>query len=416
MKFQLFKLFINEFRKRKKKTSLITFAIAWGALSLLLMMAFGRGLTNQFEAGFKGLGVDLIGFYTGRTTVTYNGLPKGRRIFLYAEDAELIRKLIPEVKNICAEAYEMFSISRDEKNTNQQVHGVNASFEEMRSTYPLQGGRFVNSDDEKYCRRVTFLGWGLADKLFGKVDPIGKVISINRTPFTVIGVMKKKLQSSYYSGIDYECAYIPLSTYLKMNSRPIVDVLLVQPSDKIYSKLVERRIKEILGKKYRFSPDDNYALNAENTIEASEMASNIFLGIEIFLSVVGGLTLFIAAVGVTNLMYAVVRERTREIGVKMAIGAKRRHIVTQFLMEALLIFLKGTFWGALISFNLVSLVRCIPLDYNVTSLQSYFLRPVFSFDTLFIFLVIMSIFVFFSGIFPALRASKLNPVDALRYE
>ncbi|MCP5108243.1 MAG: FtsX-like permease family protein, partial [bacterium] len=210
--------------------------------------------------------------------------------------------------------------------------------------------------------------------------------------------------------------YIPLSTMALVNSQRHIDRIHIQPKARKYARHVETRVKDILGKKYRFDTDDDYAMNVFNTIEAGDIAGKVFTGIEIFLGLIGGLTLLIAAVGVTNLMYAVVKERTREIGVKMAMGAKRRHIVWQFLLEALYIFVKGTFWGALIAFNLVGLVRSIPISYEMTSIQSYLLRPEFSTDILITFCIVMGILVFSSGIFPAMRASKMNPVDALRYE
>jgi putative ABC transport system permease protein len=416
MRFNLIKLFLNEFRKRKKKTALITFAIAWGALSLLLMMSFGRGLSNQFRIGFHGLGIDLILFNGGRTSRDYQGLPKGRLISLYAEDMELIRQQIPGIKRICAESYVNVTITSNGKETNRMVHGITAPFQFMRNMYAQEGGRFINPDDVNFSRRVAFLGWNMAENLFGSKSPIGETIYINRTPFTVIGVMKKKLQSSNYQGLDYDHVFIPLTTLALVHSQRYIDMIHVQPSERKYSLLVEKRVKEILGKKYRFDPEDEYALGVWNTIEMGNVAANVFMGIELFLMVMGGLTLLIAAVGVTNLMYAVVKERTREIGVKMALGAKRRHIVLQFLLEALFIFLKGTFWGALIAFNIVSLVRSIPMDYQLTSIQSYLLRPDFSTDILAAFISIMLVLVFFSGIFPALRASKMNPVEALRYE
>jgi putative ABC transport system permease protein len=416
MRFNLIKLFLNEFRKRKKKTALITFAIAWGALSLLLMMSFGRGLSNQFRIGFHGLGIDLILFNGGRTSRDYQGLPKGRLISLYAEDMELIRQQIPGIKRICAESYVNVTITSNGKETNRMVHGITAPFQFMRNMYAQEGGRFINPDDVNFSRRVAFLGWNMAENLFGSKSPIGETIYINRTPFTVIGVMKKKLQSSNYQGLDYDHVFIPLTTLALVHSQRYIDMIHVQPSERKYSLLVEKRVKEILGKKYRFDPEDEYALGVWNTIEMGNVAANVFMGIELFLMVMGGLTLLIAAVGVTNLMYAVVKERTREIGVKMALGAKRRHIVMQFLLEALFIFLKGTFWGALIAFNIVSLVRSIPMDYQLTSIQSYLLRPDFSTDILAAFISIMLVLVFFSGIFPALRASKMNPVEALRYE
>lgn len=412
----MIKLFLNEFRKRKKKTALITFAIAWGALSLLLMMSFGRGLSNQFRIGFHGLGTDLILFNGGRTSRDYQGLPKGRLIRLYAPDVDLIRQQVPEIKRICAESFAEATVTFKGKETNRQMHGITAPYQFMRNMYAQEGGRFIDPDDVKFSRRVAFLGWNIAENLFGSKNPIGKTIHINRSPFIVIGVMKKKLQNSNYQGLDYDHVFIPLSTLDQVYSQRYIDMIHVQPSERKYSLLVEKKVREILGKKYRFDPEDEYALQVWNTIEMGNVAANVFRGIELFLMVMGGLTLLIAAVGVTNLMYAVVKERTREIGVKMALGAKRRHIVWQFLLEALFIFLKGTFWGALIAFNIVNLVRSIPLDYQMTGIQSYLLRPDFSGDILVAFISIMMVLVFFSGIFPALRASKMNPVEALRYE
>jgi len=416
MKFHLLKLFLNEFKKRKKKTSLITFAIAWGTLSLLLMMSFGRGLSNQFRIGFQGLGEDLILVNGGRTSMEYQGLPKGRTIRLYISDIDLIRGLIPEIKRICPESYNTGEIKYKDQETNRNVRGVYADFGPMRNTIAQAGGRFINPDDVTYSRRVVFLGWKLAEELFKEKNPIDEEIYINRMPFKVIGVMMKKLQNSNYQGLDYDHVYIPLSTMALVDSQKYIDMMHIQPVERKYSRYVETRVKEILGEKYRFDKEDKYALSVFNTIEAGEIAGKVFMGIEIFLGLIGGLTLLIAAVGVTNLMYAVVKERTREIGVKMALGAKRRHIVWQFLLEALFIFLKGTFWGALIAFNIVSLVRLAPMSYEMTSIQSYLLRPDFSTGILVTFVVVMGILVFFSGIFPALRASKMNPVDALRYE
>jgi putative ABC transport system permease protein len=416
MKVHLLKLYLNEFRKRKKKTSLITFAIAWGTLSLLLMMAFGRGLTNQFKIGFQGLGEDLIMFNNGRTSKDYRGLPKGRSIRLYASDVDLIRKQIPEIKRIGAESYVNGVIRYKDQELNRTLRGVQASYAPMRNIIAQMGGRFINPDDVKYSRRVAFIGWNLAEELFKDKKPIGKNIQVNGMPFEVIGVMKKKLQSSNYQGFDYDHVYIPLSTLALVNSQRYIDRLHIQPTERKYSRLVENKVKEILGEKYRFDKDDEYAVGCWNTIDQGEVAAKVFMGIEIFLGLIGGLTLLIAAVGVTNLMYAIVKERTREIGVKMAMGAKRRHIVWQFLLEAFFIFLKGTFWGGLIAFNIVSLVRMIPFTYEITNIMPYLLRPVFSAELLLIFVSIMGVLVFLSGIFPAFRASKMNPVDALRYE
>ncbi len=416
MKIPLLKLYLNESKKRKKKTALITFAIAWGALSLLLLMSFGRGLANQFRIAGTGLGVDLIMFTGGQTSQVYQGLPKGRRIRLYPQDVDLLRRNLPEIKTISAEYYTGMQISYNGKDTNRNVNGVEVSFSVMRSTYANMGGRFINEDDNTYSRRVAFLGWKLSNNLFEKENPIGKEIHINRVPFKVIGIMKKKLQMGNYQGLAYDQAYIPFSTFSKMYSQKFVDRIHVQPVKRAYSLIIEKKVREVLGKKYRFDKEDEYAVNVWNTITNGDVMRKIFVGIQVFLGIIGGLTLLIGAVGVTNLMYAIVKERTKEIGIKMALGAKRRHIVQQFLLEAFFVFLKGTFWGTFIAFNIVQLVRTLPITYELTGIQSYLFRPTFSIDIMLIFIVTMAVLVFLSGIFPAIRASKLNPVEALRYE
>lgn len=416
MNLTLPRFFWNEFRKRRKKAALITFALFWGTLSILLLLAFGQGMSTQFRVSFSGLGETLIMITGGQASLTFEGLPKGRPIRLYREDIAYLRERIPEALRIVPESYNNWQVSAGGKEVNRAVHGTTAEFALMRTQVPQMGGRFINADDNAQGRKVAFIGWNVAKDLFGTEDPVGKEIVINRVPFTVIGVLMKKLQDSMYQGPDADQIYLPFSSFSMIDSQREIDRIHIQPQGPEQSKLVEERVRVLLGRKYRFDAADRYALGVWNTIEDSKEGLAIFKGIEIFLGIIGGLTLLIGAVGVTNLMYAVVKERTKEIGIKLAIGARRRIIIQQFILETMFIFAKGTFWGFIAAFNIVHLIRLIPVNYESFGIEAYLLRPIFSLRIFVAYVIILGVLVFLSGIFPALRASRSNPIESLRYE
>jgi putative ABC transport system permease protein len=416
MNLTLPRFFWSEYRKRRKKASLITFALFWGTLSVLLLMAFGQGMSIQFKVAFSGLGETLIMVYGGQTSLEFEGLPKGRPIPLYPEDVDYLKGRIPEILRIAPESYNYLQVSANGKEINRSVHGTTAEFALMRTQVPQLGGRFLNGDDVAEGRKVAFIGWKVAGDLFGGGDPVGKQIIINRIPFTVIGVLQKKIQDSMYQGPDADQIYLPFYAYRQIDNRRRISQIHIQPHEAAQSKLIEARVRTLLGRKNRFDPDDRYALSFWNTIEDAKEGMAIFKGIEIFLGIIGALTLLIGAVGVTNLMYAVAKERTKEIGIKLAIGARRRVIVEQFFLETLFVFAKGTFWGFIVAFNIVHLIRLAPINYDSFGIEAYLLRPEFSLQIFAAYMAILGVLVFLSGIFPALRASRSNPIESLRYE
>ena len=416
MNLTLPRFFWSEYRKRRKKASLITFALFWGTLSVLLLMAFGQGMSIQFRVAFSGLGQTLIMVYGGQSSLEFEGLPKGRPISLYPEDVDYLKDRIPEIRLITPESYNYLQVSANGKEINRSVHGTTAEFAVMRTQVPQIGGRFLNADDVAKGRKVAFIGWKVAGDLFGGRDPVGSQIIINRIPFTVIGVLQKKIQDSMYQGPDADQIYLPFYAYRQIDNRRRINQIHIQPHEAAQSKLIEARVRTLLGRKYRFDPDDRYALSFWNTIEDAKEGMAIFKGIEIFLGIIGALTLLIGAVGVTNLMYAVAKERTKEIGIKLAIGARRRVIVEQFFLETLFVFAKGTFWGFIVAFNIVHIIRLAPINYDSFGIEAYLLRPVFSLQIFGAYMAILGVLVFLSGIFPALRASRSNPIESLRYE
>ncbi len=408
--------FWSEYRKRRKKSALITFALFWGTLSVLLLLAFGQGMTTQFKISFSGLGETLIMVYGGQTSLSFQGLPKGRQIPLYPEDVDYLKERISEILTIAPESYDFYAVSANGKEINRTVHGTTPEFALMRTQIPKLGGRFLDADDSAGGRKVAFIGWKVATDLFGTADPVGKSIVINRIPFTVVGVLLKKLQDSMYNGPDADQIYLPFHAYRQIDNRRRINQIHIQPREAGQSNLIVERVRTLLGRKYRFDQKDRYALSFWNTIEDAKQGMAIFKGIEIFLGIIGILTLLIGAVGVTNLMYALAKERTKEIGIKLAIGARRGVIVQQFFLETMFIFAKGTFWGFLAAFNIVHLIRLVPVNYDSFGIDAYLLRPVFSMRIFLAYVVILGALVFLSGIFPALRASRSNPIESLRYE
>ena len=410
------RFFWSEYRKRHKRAALITFALFWGTLSILLLMAFGQGMSTQFQVAFSGLGQTLIMVYGGQTSLPFEGLPKGRQISLYPEDIDYLKDRIPEILRIAPESYNFLAVSANGKEINRTVHGTTAEFGVMRTQVPQLGGRFLNATDAAEGRKVAFIGWKVAADLFGGADAVGRTIVIARVPFTVVGVLQKKIQDSMYNGPDAEQVYLPFHSYQQIDNRRRINQIHIQPREDSQSKLIEDRVKTLLGRKYRFDPADRYATSFWNTIEDAKEGLAIFKGIEMFLGIIGALTLLIGAVGVTNLMYAAAKERTKEIGIKLAIGARRRTIIAQFFLETVFVFTKGTFWGFIAAFNIVHLVRLAPINYDSFGIEAYLLRPEFSLRILVTYIVVLGVLCFLSGIFPALRASRANPIESLRYE
>jgi len=411
----LFRLFTRELRNQRKRIALTVSGIAWGTLSIILLLAFGEGLKLQLGKADHGLGVNIVMLYGGQTSKVYQGLPRGRNIRFTEEDVQLLKDKIPQITGISGE-YDMYGETLTYGNTTltERVTGVLPPFEYMRSHYPQAGGRFINPIDVDQRRRVIFLGNSLKQRLMGdEPKPIGKTITLNGIPFTVIGIMQEKMQMSMYGGPDADKATIPATTLESLDGRRYVNRIVYQVNRTEMAPVVEQQAFEILGKKYRFDPSDKKAIFVWNTIEQRQVFSNMLTGIQLFLGLIGALTLLIASVGVANIMYVSVKERTREIGVKRALGAKRKHIKQQFIMEALLIAVVGGAIGGTVSLVLIKILQGIPVGSGPLQLLG---KPTFSWPIAISTALILGIVGLAAGYFPAKRAAKVDPVESLRYE
>ncbi len=409
----LIREFLQDLRKQKLRTSLTIIAICWGTIAVITLLAFGEGLGIRMMEGLRGGGNQVMMFYGGQTSRSYEGLDVGRRIRFTEEDIDILRQSIPQIELISAQYGRSVSLRSDYATTNTYMEGVDAGFDEMRSMYPVAGGRFINARDVAEQRRVVFLGHEVAGQLFPDGNAIGNRLVIDNNPYTVVGVMQDKMQMAMNNGPDARRAIIPHTTYRQTYNPMRLGGILIRPSDPMYQERVEYRVREIMSRKYRFHADDKQAIGVWDFIEAERIQSQVAMGVKIFLFSVGFFTLLIAGVGVANIMYVVVKERTREIGVKKAIGAQNRHIISQFIFEAIFICMLGGTAGVLFSSGLIIGVQSLNLEGGVADFLG---NPVLSADAMIMTCGVLSMIGLAAGIFPARRAALVNPVESLRYE
>jgi putative ABC transport system permease protein len=397
----------RDLRSQKLRTFLTVFGIVWGTVSVTLLLAFGKGLQRQMVVNSAGIGDRICIAWPGLTSIPFEGLGKGRPIRVNEEDIEAVRAQAQGLTAISSEYSKTLKLHYAAKTVAVDISGVSPEFGSMRNLLPQPGGRFLNPLDLAEQRRVAFIGDKLAEDIFGQTPAVGKVVLLGGSPFLIIGVMEKKVQNSSYSGRDNGKAFIPGSTYRAITGEKWVENMVYQPAIAGESKEVTASIRKVLGSRLRFDAKDKEALGVWDTVDQFAFFDVFFLSFRLFLGIIGSFTLVVGGIGVSNIMNVVVEERTREIGIKMALGARSRWILRQLLFETLLV----TGLGGALGFAFSLAVCAVFPKLGFTRFVG---DPTVSPGIALMTAAILGATGLVAGYFPARDAARLDPVVAMK--
>jgi len=399
--------FWRDLKAQRLRTALTLFGLAWGTFCVVLLLAFGEGVSREMLVSMTALGERNIIIWGSRTSMPFEGLARGRRIALEDSDADAILRLVPAVVRASPEYSDHAVLKGPKGEPSAGIAAVRPCFGPMRMIEPSSGGRFLNDRDEAERRRVVFLGDQVRQDLFSDEQAVGRTIEIRGIQFLVIGTLPKKPQDSSYSGRDDNKIFIPASVAVASFGQRWPDNMVVEIEKGADAKEALKEIRAVLGKVHHFDPADEEALMTWDVGEMVQMFHTLFLGFRMFLGILGVLTLAVAGIGVSNIMSMVVEDRTSQIGISMAIGARKRWILSQILLETLLVVGLGGTIGVLLALGAVKASGLITLPEG-------FGTPVFSWQTAVVTAGLLSLIGIVSGMGPARRAAGLNPAVALR--
>jgi putative ABC transport system permease protein len=405
--------------RNRLRAGLSMLGISWGIVSVVTLMAYGSGFHSAIMSGFQGaFSSGVVVAWPGQTSMQAGGERAGRRIRLELSDVEAIRQL-PMIAYASPEYVDRLPIVFGDRTVTQPVRGVNVEYGIMRNERPAPGlGRFLNDDDLVHRRRVVFIGGEVRRKLFGARNPIGQTIRIGPLPFEVIGVLDDKVQMSAYFAPDRHCVFIPYTVMGQLRDSRYLSVLVFQTRDAMQQEKALKDVRATLARIKGFNPADQRAVTLMDSVEFTRSIAGITNGLSLLLTFIGVLTLAIGGVGIMNIMFVSVTERTREIGIRKALGARRREILVQFLIEGVVITFLGGAAGVLASAGLIWAVSPRPflaelLD-DLTRVTDIHL--VLSLELLLTSTIILIVVGMVAGFLPALKASRLDPIESLRYE
>ncbi|MBS1849589.1 MAG: ABC transporter permease [Acidobacteria bacterium] len=403
--------------RNRLRSVLTMLGIMWGLVSVVILLAYGQGLGGTVLNAFLSMGNNVLVLWPGQTSLQAGGQRAGKPVNYKYEDVEAIRDEVPIVRGVSAEADRDFGFKLGTRVVSVQVRGVEMPYGAMRRLDVIEG-RYFNENDFLEHHRVVILGKDANRKIFQGAPSVGQNVNLGGLDFQVIGILRGKIQDSMYNGPDNENAFIPFQLFRDLKNVRDPDVIVFQPTSPELNKKALAAVREVLARRHHFDPKDEKAAPVWDTIEDRAMINAFSLGLQAVLGLIGAVTLGVGGIGVMNIMLVSVTERTREIGLRKALGAKRRQVLGQFLLEALVLTFTGGLIGIAVAMLLAWAIPPMPLysEFYKTSNHEgdIFLRV--STSVMLASFVILSLVGMVSGFFPALKAARMDPVEALRYE